>query len=314
MNMSGTDFQVWPFRFRFVATDVVYFPPGQAANILRGAFGTIFRKLACVPGCQEPQSCSQVSSCPYARTFEPRQEWAGRGGPAGFADSPRPYRFRAPLQDGRFDPEQEFSFDIVLFEDPARALPYFVLAFREVGRIGIGPARGRARLTEVVDVASGESLFLNDRFRSSPLKGIRFEMQREAQLVNRLMVRFLTATELKSHGALVARPEFGVFFRRLRDRLSNLRAAYQGGPLDISFGDLAKKADEIRIAQCLLKQIDAERYSSRTEQSHPLGGFAGEVDYEGEFSFFLPYLRAGEWTGVGRQTVWGKGQFTLEER
>jgi hypothetical protein len=33
----------------------------------------------------------------------------------------------------------------------------------------------------------------------------------------------------------------------------------------------------------------------------------GEADYEGELGEFLPILRAAEYTGVGRQTVWGKG-------
>jgi hypothetical protein len=35
------------------------------------------------------------------------------------------------------------------------------------------------------------------------------------------------------------------------------------------------------------------------------------VEYEGELTPFLPFLRAGEWAGVGRQTVWGKGFFSV---
>jgi hypothetical protein len=27
---------------------------------------------------------------------------------------------------------------------------------------------------------------------------------------------------------------------------------------------------------------------------------------------FLPYLEAARWTGVGRQTVWGKGEIAVE--
>ena len=39
----------------------------------------------------------------------------------------------------------------------------------------------------------------------------------------------------------------------------------------------------------------------------------GSVEYEGDLTPFLPFLRAGEWAGVGRQTVWGKGFFPLDE-
>ena len=49
------------------------------------------------------------------------------------------------------------------------------------------------------------------------------------------------------------------------------------------------------------------RKSGRTGQVHPLGGFTGEAEYEGELAEFLPWLRAARWVGVGRQTVWGKG-------
>ncbi len=52
---------------------------------------------------------------------------------------------------------------------------------------------------------------------------------------------------------------------------------------------------------------DVQRRSSKTGQKHSLGGFTGWVDYEGEYSKFLPWVQAARWTGVGRQTVWGKG-------
>jgi hypothetical protein len=35
------------------------------------------------------------------------------------------------------------------------------------------------------------------------------------------------------------------------------------------------------------------------------------VEYAGELGEFLPWLRAARWTGVGRQTVWGKGDLRV---
>jgi hypothetical protein len=124
-------------------------------------------------------------------------------------------------------------------------------------------------------------------------------------------VNFLTPTELKTGGELIDTPEFPVLLRRLRDRVSNLRLLYQGGPLEVDFTALGKAAEEVRISRSSLRRVEVERFSSRTRQSHSLGGFVGEVEYEGGVSRFLPYLRAGEWTGVGRQTVWGKGSFVI---
>ena len=42
-------FRLYPLRFSFVARESVHFPPGKSANILRGAFGSIFQRIACVP-------------------------------------------------------------------------------------------------------------------------------------------------------------------------------------------------------------------------------------------------------------------------
>jgi hypothetical protein len=112
---------------------------------------------------------------------------------------------------------------------------------------------------------------------------------------------------LKSGGALAKRPEFPILFGRLRDRISTLRALYGAGPLEIDFREMGARAALIRMVHCQLQWEKVERKSGRTGQTHPLGGFTGEAEYQGSLAEFLPWLRAARWVGVGRQTVWGKG-------
>lgn len=64
--------QLFRYRFRFRANDPLYFPPGKAGNILRGAFGTIFRKIACAASCAGVSSCEIRHQCAYAKVFEPQ--------------------------------------------------------------------------------------------------------------------------------------------------------------------------------------------------------------------------------------------------
>jgi CRISPR-associated endoribonuclease Cas6 len=66
------------------------------------------------------------------------------------------------------------------------------------------------------------------------------------------------------------------------------------------------------MTRCEIQHVAVERRSSRTGQTHPIGGFTGFAEYEGELSEFVPYLQAAKWTGVGRQTVWGKGELEIE--
>jgi len=129
------------------------------------------------------------------------------------------------------------------------------------------------------------------------------------QSVSRIRVRFLTPTELKG----TEKPHFGVLMRRIRDRISGLRALYGTGPLQMDFKAFGERADRVEMAHCDLHQIEAERVSRNTGQRHSLGGFVGVAEYEGELAEFVPFLEAAQWTGVGRQTVWGKGEIAIEE-
>jgi CRISPR/Cas system endoribonuclease Cas6 (RAMP superfamily) len=68
----------------------------------------------------------------------------------------------------------------------------------------------------------------------------------------------------------------------------------------------------VKMTRCEINRVHVERRSSRSRQVHSIGGFVGEAEYEGELTEFLPYLRLAEWTGVGRQTVWGKGAIAVQ--
>ena len=108
------------------------------------------------------------------------------------------------------------------------------------------------------------------------------------------------------------RPEFGPLSRRLANRIGNLCAFYQGERLSPGLGEpdleaLTHAADRMRIVGGTVSWAEVDRRSSKTGQRHSSGGFTGPVDYQGDYGLFLPWLRAARWTGIGRQTVWGKG-------
>jgi hypothetical protein len=266
-----------PLRLHFVARDPIHFPQGQPANVLRGGFGVTLKRIA-------PAEM-------YARLFEPKLQ----GGPSGLADAPRPFVLRARHLDGwLIAPGETFHFAVNIFDTRDDSVSCFPQVFSELARRGLGPSRGRAELQQV-----DRSLEL---LSFAPASGS----------VGGVRVLFLTPTELKSEDRIVARPEFPVLFGRIRDRLSTLSALYGSGPLAIDFQATGERAAQVRLTRCELAPVEIERRSSRTGQTHPIGGFIGEAEYEGELAEFLPYLEAARWTGVGRQTVWGKGEIAVD--
>jgi hypothetical protein len=139
---------------------------------------------------------------------------------------------------------------------------------------------------------------------------LQVDLDPPAAPVGRVCVRFVTPTELKSEHRVAERPEFGILFGRLRDRISTLRSLYSDGPLDIDFRAMGERAAAVRIVRCELRRTAVDRLSSHSGQRHSLGGFVGEVQYEDKLGEFMPYLHLAKWVGVGRQTVWGKGLLT----
>ena len=313
--LAALTFEFYRLRFRFRAAGEIHFPAYKSGNIVRGAFGSIFRKLVCIPSCREARTCEVHSTCPYALVFEPQ---AARGqGPSGLADWPRPFVFRAAHLDGRTVRAGEaFHFDIHIFDVRDPALEYYVLTFAQLARDGLGPGRGRAELAAVDQLnlsdATSARVFDGGQLKIGELAAPIAWVINEAPVpVHRLRVRFVTPTELKSQHQVAERPEFAILFGRLRDRISTLRTLYGSGPLDIDFHAMGECSAAVKMVRCEMKRTDVDRLSSRSGHRHPLGGFVGEAEYEGKLAPFVDYLRLGKWVGVGRQTVWGKGELEV---
>jgi hypothetical protein len=217
----------------------------------------------------------------------PRQAARSKG-PSGLADEPSPFVFRAAHLNGvTVSPGESFQFAVNVFDGSLTGK--IAIAFEQLTSEGLGPGRGRAELVEALP----EKLVLS--------------LDPGSELVSQVRVRFVTPTELKSGQQVAERPEFGVLAARIRDRISTLCALYGDGPLKIDFRAFGERATRVRMVRCDITHVAIERRSSRTGQKHPIGGFVGEAEYEGELTEFVPYLQAAKWTGVGRQTVWGKG-------
>jgi CRISPR-associated endoribonuclease Cas6 len=307
-------FDFYPLRFNLVAHESLFFPPGKAGNILRGALGVIFRRIACVPHCPGAAQCEIRESCPYARVFEPASSGEG---PSGLADWPRPFVFRARNLDGRtIQPGESFHFDLHVFTRDSEVLAYFVLTFAALAREGLGPRRGKTELQHVdtipIDGEPSQTVYEKSRrMIGASVRPASLDLAPASSTANRIRIDFLSPTELKHEHKIAARPEFPILFGRIRDRISTLRALYGQGPLDIDFQGTNVRAAAVRMVRCQLRRQEAERRSSRTGLAHSIGGFVGAAEYEGDLAEFLPYLHAAQWTGVGRQAVWGKGELAV---
>lgn len=268
-------------RLHFEARDDIRFPGGKAANVLRGGFGIALRNT--VP---EPE---------YARIFEPKSVAPG---PSGLADPPRPFVFRAAHLDGStISKRDDFHFDIHVFGEQNGTAEVITSALAHLLQAGVGVGRGTAKLLETLDRRVEIALL-------------------PAEPAARVKVQFLTPTQLKHQGAVVFRPDFPILIRRIRDRVATLMSLYGPGELPLDFQLFGQRADSVEMVRSDIDQMHVARTSTRTNQSHSIGGLVGEAEYRGAIGPYVPFLRAAFYTGVGRHTVWGNGclQTTILER
>jgi hypothetical protein len=291
-------FVTYAFRFSFLSLDPLRFP-SFAGNLLRGAIGSELLKI-------DPQE----------HYFRPQAP----SGPSGFRSPPRPFALRAhPLNRHQLAAGELFTFDIHFFGN-AKAVPSFMAALASWQETGIGPRRSRVQL-QSVQLLNDESdpsttVWRENQWITEEFTPVSIQLPASPHdiAVTKVVVHFLTPTELKEDGALMRCPEFVVLFNRLQERIQALSFFYSGGADGSPPTALINTAQSIRIRETSLHWQTGERRSSRTQQRHPLGGFVGTVVYQGPLAPFFPWLRAAYWTGIGRQTVWGKGVVAFAEQ
>lgn len=198
-----------------------------------------------------------------AAILQPRWE----GAPSGYATPPKPFAIRAyPLDGRRLMAGERFSFEIVQF---AMGLPVGeafagMCALLEVE--GIGPGRGKARLVQAEWTDREWSLEAGE-----PAAGV--------------VIDWLSPTDADTGPGFLA---------RLHDRINALRCCYGG---EAPLAPLARAA--VAVVRDETVVVERQRTSTRTGQSYGTGGRVGQVEFAGELTAAMAFLRVGEQTGLG---------------
>ncbi len=108
-------------RLALKPQETLRLPAQNKGNTLRGAFGSSFRRLVCVPECRSAQAGPLAECYPYKLIFEPSPPH-GSDRLSKNQDIPRPFIFRPPLNSKTtYEAGETFDFELV-FLGPARAI------------------------------------------------------------------------------------------------------------------------------------------------------------------------------------------------
>lgn len=224
----------------------------------------------------------------------------------------------------RSTPGSILTFSLVLIGKGIDYLPYFIYAFDELGRTGLGRDRARFSLAEVggesasdgegawQPIYRGDRKVLSDGFRVRTGRYLfNHAHAHDHDLPHTITLRFLTPARLRFDEALATRLDFHVLIRNLLRRLSTLSYFHCGRQLDLDFKGLIARAEQVTTEKAELRWVDWQRYSTRQKTKITMGGLVGQASYSGSLVEFLPFLRLGELVHLGKGTVFGLGHYTL---
>lgn len=323
-NSYVIHFALHHFSFYLEPKAPLHMPAGNKGNVIRGGFGSVFRRIVCHANCREAETCELRSVCPYTVVFQPFVP-EGSEKISKNRDIPRPFVIKPPLETKEiYEPGERLSFDVVLVGKIKDYLPYFIVTFKELSQAGLGRSRTPVELVGVDCIDPGgqaSAVYTNaDNVVRPPAEAITWAdlchsngSSNGSATAKSITLRFLTPTLLRADGLLLRRPTFGTLLKRLRDRISALSYFYCGSELDIDFKAFGNAAEAVKTVSDSTGWVESSRFSRRRQVSQDLSGFVGEVTFEGDLGMFLPYLRLGEYLHVGKNAVFGNGWYEIVE-
>src|SRR3990172_6721043 len=301
------------FNFTAHARDTILLPPYKGSTF-RGGFGNTFKRVVCIRSNKDCDTCLLRDRCIYLYIFEtpPPAETAVM---RKYETAPHPFVIE-PFEDTRttFEPGEPLSFGLVLIGKAIDHLPYFIYTFEELGNSGIGKGRGRYILDAVHTLGdSSEQIYSSqERKLKGPVQPLTVS-ESSGGNGHTLSLSFLTPTRIVYEDHLVDHPEFHMMIRNLLRRIAHLSYFHcEGDSSEFDFRGFIQRAMAVTIKEKSIEWYDWERYSARQDTRMKLGGFVGDITFEGDLAEFIPYLQAGEHVHIGKGTSFGLGKYIMK--
>lgn len=316
----STELTLTHLRFDIVARDNVALGGYNAGQRLRDALASVMRRAVCPEtGRRGRPSPEHAAVCPVCWLLAAETD----PGQVRRAYAVVPPREQVDV----LETGERTAFGLTLFGDGFQYLPYFVLAVNEVGQVGVGPGRGRFDLDAIwagnpltgnVEpvLQPGDDLVRvpQEQVTWSAVVAVARSLGDVLARRGELQLRFLSPTRLVYDEGLVKTADFGVFFRRLLERIDSLRYQFAGEDrrADGEVEHLYQLADRVRTVADDTQWMEVSSWSGRQRRKQWLSGIVGTATYRArEWADLLPWLVLGQATQVGKLAVKGNGVFEV---
>ncbi len=293
--------------------------PKYKGSLLRGAFAWSFRNTVCVTKMPVCDGCLLKENCSYFRIFETELSADHIPYLKGVRKVPHPFVLTPPLDEKtRYKAGEHFEIELKLFGNSVQLLPYYVYVFRHIGEHGIGKNKTRYKVLNFTAItADGEEVEVvspdgkNIRTDLSPLHIPVSEAWRSENIEN-VTLEFHTPVRLQDEGKVITdkiKVTPPILFNGMIRRYLALAGLYgTHGFVEMKPGF---KFDLITVSENKLNYYDWGRFSNRQKTFLDMSGLTGSVTITGAIADAIPWLIAGSFVNMGKNTAFGLGQYSV---
>jgi len=285
---------------------------------MRGAFGSVLKKITCATKDRDCVNCILKEKCIYSYIFEsPVPESLKKK--SGFPTAPHPFVIEPPSIGKRtIKQNEEFEFGLILIGKAIEYVPYFIYTFEEMSQKGIGVKRGKFQILKVYSysglrkrvIYSGKTKILKEMHKNMDWDYFK-KRAKNLQKARELKIEFLTPVRIKKRRKLEKKIDFEIIIKNLLRRIWMLSTVYGDEKLPFEYTEVIESAKKIKAQESKLSWFDWERYSRRQDERMRLGGLVGYKIFKGDFKDFLPLLLLGEFIHIGKNTSFGLGKYRI---
>lgn len=317
------------FKIRLTADAIL---PRYKGSTFRGVLGHALKRVVCALRHQPCDTCLLRSNCTYAMVFETRHA-VTLPGDARISAPPHPMILEPPLTKKTiFRKGESLECRLILLGKINSNLSYFIYAFDQMGRLGIGKKhKGRRSGFELEQVRASNhvvyssdtrmvvppaQLSLLDLSGPSPAVSMTADGTDEgkgrgtttpAESVMDLGLAFVTPMRMKRVDRRARAPRFQDLVRTMIRRFTALLNVYGQGEPSLDYAGLVRDAAYVVVKSQDVRWYDWQRYSSRQNRKMFMGGISGSVVYSGNLAPFLPFVDMAEKVHLGKNTQFGLG-------
>jgi CRISPR-associated endoribonuclease Cas6 len=304
------------FEFVLVPEKTIVFPAFKG-NVFRGALGKTLRHLTCAFKDKECKDCLIRDKCIYSRIFESIHS-EDESILKKIEKAPHPFVLYVPEKyqleyQAKDATNSKIHFFLVLVGEAIEYISYFILAFEEMGKNGIGLEKSPFKIETVL--CSGKSIYSPGEKkinRDFPLIS-GSEFIEENASVQAVTIEMETPLRIKFGKKFRKHFTFDMLVRNLLRRIQLLSALYCGGPLRVDFKDLIEKSKGVKVSDSRIHWEQQTRFSFRQERILSMGGVSGSIEFSGDIGPFMPFLCIGEYLHVGKGTAFGLGKIKVKK-